>query len=121
MRGSLRVGDVMAAATVASNGARGSDFDGWLDRLCGTVCRFRRSAGRDHAGRTVIRHAASVAKSAATLSVHLAPPVSRLVSAARLSLLATPRLESTAAAAVHLATVTSPTDKNLALAARAEK
>src|SRR5208283_324412 len=90
------------AATVASSYAPGSGHDRRLRCHCGGGCRFGLSAGCCPRCRTLIRHAAaSGAIFAATIGMHPAPAVGRLVSAARVQLAATPYLQSTTRVIAH--------------------
>jgi len=110
------------AATVASSYAPGSGHDRRLRCHCGGGCRFGLSAGCCPRCRTLIRHAAaSGAIFAATIGMHPAPAVGRLVSAARVPLAATPYLQSTTRTTIYLATVATPTDKNLSTTPPAKK
>jgi len=111
------VGDGIAA-TVGSSYAPGGDHDGWLCRHCGGACRFGLSAGCQ----TLIRHAAaSGAILAAPIGMHPAPSLGRLVSAARLPLVAAPDLQSTIRTTVYLTTIASPTDNDLSATMAAKK
>jgi hypothetical protein len=85
---------------------------------CGGAARFGLSAGYQ----TLIRHAAaSGAIFAATIDMHPAPAVGRLVSAARFPLVAAPDLQRTIRTTIYLATIASPTDNDLSATTAAKK
>ena len=85
---------------------------------CGGAARFGLSAGYQ----TLIRHAAaSGAIFAATIDMHPAPAVGRLVSAARFPLVAAPDLQRTIRTTIYVATIASPTDNDLSATMAAKK
>jgi hypothetical protein len=103
------VGDGIAA-TIASRYTPGDDYDRRLCRYCGGERCLGLSAER----RTLIRHAAATrAIFAATLGMHPAPAFSRLVSTARVPLVAAPDHQRTIRTTIYLATIASPTDNDL--------